>query len=74
MNNSPFPLAHTEPSDAAVPKPSLRSTGSLASLNTPANQNADGAPSAVEPCEEEDDLREDESAFDEEGLLFGDSE
>ena len=57
-----------------MPKPSLRSTGSLASLTPPvANGNADGAPSEEQEAGEED-LGEDESAFDEEGLLFGDSE
>ena len=69
-----------EPSDASVPKPSLRSTGSLASLTPPTNttgagaqqQNADEAISEVPAGE--DDLGEDESAFDEEGILFGDSE
>lgn len=67
---------HTEPSDASVPKPSLRSTSSLASLtnNTTGTQkqNADEAISEVPAGE--DDLGEDESAFDEEGILFGDSE
>ena len=75
-----------EPSDASVPKPSLRSTssGSLASLTPPTNttgtgaqqQNADEAHSEVPPAgeEDDDDLGEDESAFDEEGILFGDSE
>lgn len=70
----------SEPSDASVPKPSLRSTSSLASLTTPTNttgtgaeqKNADEAVSAAPAGE--DDLGEDESAFDEEGILFGDSE
>ena len=69
---------HAEPSDASVPKPSLRSTSSLASLTTPTNttgaqqKNADKTISEVPAGE--DDLGEDESAFDEEGILFGDSE
>ena len=64
-------LYHAEPSDASVPQPSLRSTGSHSSLNTPSTQSADESLSEVHAAE--DNLEEDESAFDEEGILFGDS-
>ena len=70
--NSP-PYLVSEPSDASVPKPSLRSESSLASLNVPPPPNED-AESNGKPLEEEEDLENDESAFDEEGILFGDSE
>lgn len=71
-----------EPSDASVPKPSLRSTSSLASLNTTSSangtsgtqKNADDANSDVRVQTAEDEVGDDESAFDEEGILFGDSE
>lgn len=62
---------HPDPLDASVPQPSIRSTSSLASLNTPATQNGDGA--ASEANEGEDEFGANESAFDEEGILFGDS-
>jgi hypothetical protein len=54
----------------------------MASLTTPTSTTATGAPQQQQNADEaiseapagEDDLGEDESAFDEEGLLFGDSE
>ena len=66
------PSIHPDPSDASVPHPSIRSTSSLTSLSTPATQQ-NGDSVAPEANEGEEDLGADESAFDEEGIIFGDS-
>ena len=80
FHNRRYFIFCVEPSDASVPKPSLRSTSSLASLNTPAATTTTGAQQNADEATSEglaggdDDIGEDESAFDEAGILFGDSE